>query len=316
MSVSTRAYHVIILGTLIFLFDGCRPTPPPPGTTFRDCARCPEMIVIPTGSFVMGSPKSEAGRYDNEGPQHIVRIQYPFAVSKYEVTRGQFGAYARETGNSAWGTNCFYWNGEEGDIKNDDPNVNWQNPGFSQEDNHPVVCVSWVDARAYARWVSRITGKDYRLLSEAEWEYASRAGTTSARPWDENPDQACSHANIVDLSFERVVPPGRGKEWKSNASKCDDRNAYTAPVGTFRPNGFGLYDTIGNVWEWTEDCLNDSYIGAPDDGSAWLTGNCGVHITRGGGWPANSNVSRFAQRLPAPMGIRSKDLGFRLVRIL
>jgi formylglycine-generating enzyme required for sulfatase activity len=287
-----------------------------PGTTIRDCPDCPEMVVLRSGSFMMGSPESETGRDKDEGPQHTVTIARPFAAGKYEVTRGQFAAFARETGYVSKGINCLYWDGVEGKAKNDDPNRDWRDPGFSQTDNHPVVCVSWDDAKAYAAWLSRKTGKNYRLLSEAEWEYAARAGTAWARPWGEDPNLGCGFANIRDRTFVRDVPAGKGKKWTENYQQCDDRYAYTAPVGNYRPNNFGLYDMIGNAWEWVEDWWNDSYIGAPADGKPWLTGDSARRVERGGCWDRGLRNARSAVRHRGATGYRNGGLGFRLARTL
>ena len=250
----------------------------------RECDVCPEMVVVPPGSFTMGSPQSETGRDADESPQHTVTIPRAFAVGKFEITRGQFAAFVTETGYESQGGNCYYWSPNESKLVNDDPGKSWRSPGFSQtNDEHPVVCVSWNDAKAYVAWISRKSGKAYRLLSEAEWEYAARAGSNTARPWGDSASQACAHANVRDLSFVRIVPPGQGKQWPMDSvHDCDDGVGYTARVGSYRANAFGLYDMIGNVWEWTEDCWNESYAGAPADGSAWLTGECSRRVERGG----------------------------------
>ncbi len=239
---------------------------PAVGTAFRECTDCPEMVVLPAGSFTMGSPGHEAGRDEDEGPQRVVTVARPFALGRYEVTRGQFAAFVAASGYQSQGGNCWYWNGDEGKFKNDDASLSWRNPGYAQNDGHPVVCVSWTDAKAYVDWLASRTGKAYRLPGEAEWEYAARAASNTARPWGDDPNQACSHANVADQTFVRVVPVPEGKKWV-NQHECDDGSAYTANVGSYRANRFGLYDMIGNVWEWTADCWNTSYTAAPSDGS-------------------------------------------------
>ena len=201
------------------------------GETFRDCATCPEMVVLPTGKFTMGSPEEEEGRYDDEGPQRQVTIPRPFAVGKYEVTVGQYTDFVREMRYKT--ANCYY-----------PENQSWDNPGFDQTNNHPVVCVSWDDASAYTDWLSVKTGHQYRLLTESEWEYAARAGTTTAYHF--------------------------GRKILDNMAQYD--SAGTAKVGIFHANAFGLYDMHGNVWEWVEDCWHDDYTNAPTNGSAWLSG--------------------------------------------
>jgi len=284
-----------------------------PGTVFRDCPDCPEMVVVPAGSFVMGSPESEAGRDKDEGPQHTVTIARSFAVGRYEVTRGQFTRFVAVSGYQSQGGNCWYWDGGEGKGKNDDPNRNWRQPGFPQNDEHPVVCVSWTDAKAYADWLTKKTGNSYRLLSEAEWEYAARAGTSTARPWGEEPSLACRYANVGDLARNRVVSPGANKHW-ALFHDCDDGSAYTASVGSYQGNAFGLYDMIGNVWEWTEDCYNDSYTGAPTDGTAWVSADCARRVDRGASWHLNLRVARSAKRHGGAAGNRYSIVGFRIAR--
>lgn len=285
---------------------------PAPGTAFRDCPECPEMVVIPAGSFVMGSPETETGRDKDETPQHNVAIGYSFAVGRYEVTRAQYAQFLREAGHAPAPGNCWYWDGDEGKAKNDDPSRSWTNPGFPQEDSHPAVCVSWEDAKAYVAWLSRKTGKNYRLLTEAEWEYSARAGSSAARPWGEDRNQACIYANVGDLARTRIVPPGKGRRW-AQFHDCDDRYGYTAPVGSYTVNRFGLYDMIGNVWEWTEDCWNESYAGAPADGSAWRTGDCARRVARGGSWYVDPRYARSANRAWDSAGGRV-GIGFRLAR--
>ena len=270
------------------------------GRVFRDCEGCPELVVVPSGKFKMGSPASEKGRGKNEGPTHLVTIGYRFAVGVREVTRGEFGRFVSAT-NRVMGKSCWTWEGEW----RKGSGVGWRNPGFSQEDDHPVVCVSWNDAKAYVRWLSKQTGKRYRLLSEAEWEYVARAGTTTSRYWGPRSSDQCRHANGADASasFGKRV-------------KCDDGYAQTAPVGSFEANGFGLRDVLGNVWEWVEDCWNPGYRGAPLNGGAWERGDCDRRVFRGGSWSNEPGVVRSAFRVRYRTGFRSNVLGFRVARAL
>jgi formylglycine-generating enzyme required for sulfatase activity len=274
------------------------------GGIFRDCPDCPELVVIPAGHFIMGSPSGETGRQANEGPQHEVNVG-GFALSKTEVTRGQFAAFVNDTGYST-GYNCRTF---EGGINKDRSGRDWRNPGYSQEDNHPVVCVNWQDAHAYAQWLSRKTDRIYRLPTEAEWEYAARAGTVTAHYWGETSSQACVYANVMDSSgksqFEGVP---------LEVHNCTDGYAYTSPVASFTENAFGLYDMIGNVWEWVEDCWNDNYSGAPTDGAAWMGGSCSERVQRGNSWQHKISSTRTAYRLRNPAAMRDDDVGFRLVR--
>ncbi len=274
---------------------------------FRDCPDCPEMVEIPAGSFEMGSPASEAGRFDSEGPQHRVSVN-SFAAGKFEVTRGQFAAFVNATGYNA-GSECYTFEGGRSEKRS---GRNWQNPGYAQTENHPVVCVSWDDAKAYIAWLSQKTNKSYRLLSEAEWEYAARAGSSTARYWGASPDTACAYANVMDAAGKSQVP---GISWEVH--NCNDGSAYTAAVGSYKPNAFGLYDMIGNVWEWTEDCWNRSYAGAPSDGAAWTTGECSVgRVLRGGSWYFIPRYARLATRDWFVPSSRNINYGFRLARML
>ena len=242
------------------------------GETFRECPSCPEMVVVPAGSFMMGSPSHEEGRYGNEGPAHRVTISEPFAAGVYEVTFAEWDACAS-------GGGC-------GGHRPDDE-------GWGRG-NRPVINVSWKDAQAYADWLSRKTGAEYRLLSEAEWEYAARAGTTTRFHWGD--DVGRNRANCY----------------------CGDSWDTTAPVGSFAANGWGLHDMHGNVWEWVEDCWNESYAGAPSDGNAWESGNCDRRVLRGGSWYSD-DVERFlrsANRSRSETGFRRKYDGFRVARTL
>ncbi len=275
------------------------------GQSFRDCEGCREMVVVPAGRFLMGSPASESGRDDDEGPRHLVTIANPFAVGKYEVTRTEFGRFARATGQQMNG--CFYWDGKQVSL---DIAGNWENPGFPQRANEPALCVSWEDAQAYVRWLSQQSGKTYRLLSEAQWEYAARAGSDEARFWGSGTDRACQFANVYDAT-------GKAKHnFRYENFGCDDGYAVTAPVGSFKPNAFGLYDMLGNVSEWVEVCWNDSYASAPADGRVWATGDCSRRVGRGGSWSYEPAAVRSANRGGFGPSGRSNSQGFRVARTL
>ena len=244
-----------------------------PGDSFRECAKdCPEMVVVPAGEFMMGSPADESDHYDNEGPLHKVTIARPLAVSKFEVTFEQWDACV------AFGT-CAH--------------VPDSNLGRGRQ---PVINVNWDHAQQYVAWLSKMTGRPYRLLSEAEWEYAARAGTTTAYSWGD--DFGKNNANCN----------GCGSEWDSRR---------TAPVGSFAPNQFGLYDMQGNVWEWVEDCLHANYEGAPNDGSAWIAqGDCNNRVIRGGSWVGYPVGLRSALRFWFTADDHGIDVGFRVARPL
>ncbi len=278
--------------------------PTRPGETFRDCPECPEMVVIPAGSFMMGSQVGEQGRYGWEDP-HWVTIPRGFALGKYEVTRGEFAAFVRDTGYDP-GV-CRVYDGKEW---KDDNSTDWRDPKFSQSERHPVVCVSWDDAKAYLRWLARKTGQAYRLPSESEWEYAARAGTTTARYWGESADRACGYGNVYD----RTGKSENGFTWAHH--DCRDGYAKTAPVGSFLANDFGLHDMLGNVWEWIEDCYEKSYDLAPRDGSAWAGGKCESRVTRGGSWFNFPRSVRAANRYWDATVYRYNAAGFRIARTL
>ncbi|HKC16441.1 MAG TPA: formylglycine-generating enzyme family protein [Steroidobacteraceae bacterium] len=280
--------------------------------SFRDCADlCPEMIPLPPGRFQMGSPPSDThqGSDGEERPRHQVEIAYPFAIGRYEITRAEFSAFAQETKLADPGGCNVHVPPRWPTIRG----LSWHNTGFAQTDRHPVVCVSWEEARDYTRWLSRKTGHDYRLLSESEWEYSARAGASGQAHWGDRPTDDCRYANGVDkqlafrfpqLTWDDVIP-------------CDDGFVYTAPVGSFKPNAFGLYDMMGNAFEWVADCWSENYLGAPADGSARSTGNCESRVNRGGSWTSNPTGLRAAHRGNDDARVtRVVDLGFRVARAL
>jgi formylglycine-generating enzyme required for sulfatase activity len=236
----------------------------------------PEMVVIPAGEFMMGSPEDEPGRFDDEGPQHKVVIAHPFAVGKYAVTFDEWDAYVNDTGG--------YRPDDEG----------WG------RGRRPVINVNWEDAQSYVKWLRERTGKDYRLLSEAEWEYAARAGTTTPFWWGASIslDQANYNGNYT------YADGGQKGEYRQK----------TVPVDSFKPNPWGLYQVHGNVWEWTEDCWNDNYNGASTDGSPRRAGNCSRHVLRGGSWVNYPSWLRAAYR--SGWYVRLYFAGFRLARTL
>jgi len=277
---------------------------PKAGRVFRDCDVCPEMVVIPPGSFMMGSPPSEENRGDDEGPVHQVNIAYSFAVGVHEVTRGEYSHFVSATGYQPGPCQVL----DQGEMK-DKPGSGWQQPGFPQSDSHPVVCVSWDGAHAYIRWLSRKTGESYRLLSESEWEYAARAGTTTARYWGESESGQCRYANGADMTAKRQYD-------KWTVVSCEDGFAQTSPAAHYEANAFGLYDVLGNVWEWTQDCWNDNYQGAPNDGGAWQSGDCSRRVLRGGSWYVAPGDLRSAYRSGVTAGLRLNVSGFRVARTL
>ena len=282
-----------------------------PKDSFKECDTCPEMVVVPPGSFTMGSPQSETDRQDDEGPQHLVGFKRQFAVGKFEVTIDQFAAFTKETGYDA-GSKC--WTLEDGTTE-ERIGRSWRNPGYAQDASHPAACLNWNDAKAYLGWLAKKTGKDYRLLTEAEWEYATRARTTpgSAPRYFFGDDETlmCGYGNGADQTAKKIFPVSAVPFFP-----CSDGYAYTSPVGSFMPNGFGLYDMHGNVGEWTEDCYNDNYEGASVDGSAWTSGACDRRVVRGGDWALDPGSLRAAMRDSYATDLRNHEDGFRVARTL
>lgn len=270
-----------------------------------DCSECPEMRVVPAGQQTLGSPPAELGRHATEGPQHRVTLARPLAVGRHEVTRGEYRRFVQETGRASNG--CHLWMGNAMAF---DPARSWREPGYPQTDDHPVVCVDWQDIQAYAAWLSAKTGHHYRPLSEAEWEFAARAGTRTAYFWGNNTDLACRHANVWDQGVKAVFPQAR------EMLNCSDGFVYSAPVGSFLPNALGLHDMAGNVWEWTADCWNPSHAGAPPDGQARTTGDCDLRVVRGGSWTFYAPLPRSALRVRHSVVVPAHHVGFRLARPL
>lgn len=254
------------------------------GDSFRDQlsggGQGPEMVVIPSGSFTMGSPANETGRHDDEIPQRSVRVDYQLSIGKYEVTWAEWEACVTDGG-------C-----EDNSNKKYSSAKSAGDAGFGRG-NRPVINVDWNDAQAYVRWLTDSTGETYRLLSEAEWEYAARAG--SADRWSFGDDES----DLVSYGW-----------YDSNS------NSRTQPVGTKNANAFGLHDMQGNVYEWTQDCWNSSYSGAPRDGSVWESRDCSRRVLRGGSWYSISGNLRSAERYRRNASYRNYGVGFRVARTL
>jgi formylglycine-generating enzyme required for sulfatase activity len=213
-----------------------------------------KLVRIAPGKFMMGSPKDEEGRYDWEGPQHEVTISKAFYLGKYAVTRGQFRRFVEAEGyqtEAEKDDGGYGFNEDTGEFEGRDKKYSWKNPGFTQTDDHPVVNVTWNDAKAYCRWLSRKETADYGLPTEAEREFASRAGTTSRWSFGNNEADLKNNANIADASLKAKYNDA------SRAASWDDGYAFTAPVGKFKPNRWGPHDMHGNVWEWCGDWYGD-----------------------------------------------------------
>jgi formylglycine-generating enzyme required for sulfatase activity/class 3 adenylate cyclase len=281
-----------------------------PKMTFSDCGSCPEMVVVPAGEFVMGSNKDdiEAGvAVGNEGPQRRVAINRHLAVSRFEVTRDQFEAFVSASGHKI-GDKCWTLEGNEPEER---AGRSFRNPGYAQTGTHPAVCVSWGDTKAYVEWLSKTSGKLYRLLSEPEWEYIARAGTTARYHFGNDEADLCKFANGADQSARSARLPA---SW--DYLRCTDGHIYTAVVGSFKANDFGVFDALGNVWEWVEDCYAEDLSTTPADGSARSTGDCRSRAVRGGSWSGTARTLRAAIRSKATAEDRYDDVGFRVARAL
>ena len=281
-----------------------------PTDAFKECENCPEMVMVPAGEVLMGS---NTGDIDsglaaaNEGPQHRAVVKQPIAIGRFEVTRDQFAAFVKSSGYEV-SERCFT-------LENNQPqeraNRSYLNPGFIQNGDHPAVCISWVDAKAYVQWLAQKTGKPYRLLSEAEFEYVARAGSASRFGVGDNPAELCKFANGADRTAKTAgLPPDVAY------LNCSDGFPFTAPVGSFAPNAFGLYDVIGNVWEWTEDCFYGDYLTASADSAARNETACTSRTVRGGDWFSTQASLRPAARAKASVDAHYDDIGFRVARTL
>jgi formylglycine-generating enzyme required for sulfatase activity len=290
--------------------------PPPPGTVLKDCDDCPELVVVPAGRFAMGSPDSELGRDKDEGPQRTVEVS-SFAVGRYAITRDQFDEFVKATGG-LYADGCYVESAKETwDLHAE---LSFRSPGFPQDGRHPAVCVSWEDAQAYVKWLSARTGKSYRLLTEAEREYVTRAGKSLPYWWGATvrPDQAnyfqgqpaanangASKARVASTAVSKVPPP-----------QITPASTGTVPVNLYQPNPWGLFQVHGNVAEWVEDCWNANYEGAPLNASAVRTGDCSRHVLRGGGWSFSAQEIRSAFRDLSIRDRRYVHVGFRVARDL
>jgi len=289
--------------------DAPSPAPQPvarsdDGNTIRDCADCPQLVVIPAGHFFMGSDPRKSKPQETidarEGPLHRVAVR-SFAAGRYAVTKAEFAAFVQATQyktEAETSGGCFAWAVNRWESNRD---FNWRAPGFAQGDDHPVVCISWNDAQAYVRWLSQVSHHSYRLLSEAEREYATRAGSTTTFWWGDS--LSGDRAN-----YDRTAADYRG-------SQRGEGPRATVPVNSFFANAFGLYNVHGNVWEWVQDCQHDTYAGAPADGSPWVAKcNSDKRVLRGGAWVGDPAGLRSASRNWFTPDFRFNASGLRVAR--
>lgn len=293
-----------------------------PGETFKDCAECQTMVVIPAGKFKIGSTPEERAREgvpaafgDHEGPVRDITIAKPFAIATTETTRGQWAQFVKETQRpiptecATYNPNEDAWGGIKGNV------ANWQKPGFDQTDDHPAVCVGYQDATDYAAWLSKKTGQHYRLASEAEWEYAARAGTATARPWGDSVTPICTKAHIMTSATFAAIK--NADSWTDELI-CSSDKSWTMPVASFDPNPWGVYDMLGNVWEWVADCAAHDHSTLPADGSPQNQGgDCNKRLTKGGAFHSRVWLARPGTRGEGQSGTnRPVASGIRVVRDL
>lgn len=279
-------------------------------------ADAPAMLRIEPGTFTMGHSDGEA----DEGPPQTVTLR-PFAIAETEVTSGQFAAYVQATGAKIGGGCNVY---EQGKLVTK-PELSWTNPGYPQTDDHPVVCISPREMQAYADWLAQTTGRKFRLLTEAEWEYVARHRSKGDEPWA-SPDKACAIANLLDRDTAKaeagkIVPaaaaePASETGARPRVAPCSDGFVHTAPVGKLAAHPLGVYDIIGNVWETVADCYTDTLANVPADGGAVQREGCGKFVVRGGAWVVGPNVVRFMQRGTLDADARKFSIGFRLAETL
>lgn len=284
-----KTFATLALGALLagLLPGTAQATEPQPGKVFKDCKDCPEMVVLPAGKFIMGTPDDEVGREPDEGPMHEVTFAKPFAMSRFQITAAEWDSYIRQTGVKI----------PDGDTRPGRECIA-SKPRYSQGPRQPAVCMNFPEVQAYVAWLSKKTGHQYQMVSEAQREYAARAGSTGPFPF----------------------PFDEGKEYSiakhANTYGPADGYSYTSPVGSYPANAFGMYDMHGNVYEWIADCEHPNYVGAPTDGNAWVEPGCESLQLRGNDWGEAPVFSRSGNRNNIYPQTRGDWIGFRVVRVL
>lgn len=319
ITTAAAAILIALLAAVIFIAPpvSTRGLPSPAVATskpygpgiFRDCPSCPEMVALPAGRFMMGSPADDPVRSRVEGLPRRVEIPKPFAIGRFEVTISQYEMFVTETGLDV-GNSCRIinkYNGDSNTVGLTDPVTSFRRPSYEATADHPVGCISLHQAQAFVGWLRRRTGKPYRLPNEAEWEYAARAGSTTVYSFGDDVTQLCDYGRFADLSTP--FP------WK-NACRIE---AVYGPLkaGSLRPNPWGLFDMHGNVWEWMEDCWTANPTELPTDGSALMRPEgCEMGVLRGGSWASGSTRLRSAMRLPLLTSSQHENMGFRVALTL
>ena len=283
----------------------------------RDCVHCPEMVVIPAGTALLGASTDDKFRNADELPERTFTIREAFAVSRYEITRDQYEAFVRAT-NRPVGGDCLTDRRKRGDWQYDAATT-FRDPGFVQEGDHPVACVNWDEAQAYVAWLNTQTKGGYRLLTEVEWEYVARGGATQnlAYPWGNDEAKGCPFANVFDRTALQTYTGVDTSGYKVfDPMNCADGRLNTAPVGSLQPNGFGVFDIIGNVQEWVEDCYSATRDRLSESGAPAAESNCARRLVKGGSWGTLAHNVRIAERIPYPATHRDDSIGIRVARTL
>lgn len=283
----------------------------------RDCEHCPEMVVIPAGTALLGASAEDKFGNADELPERTFVIRQPFAVSRYEVTRDQYEAFVRAT-NRPVGGDCLTDRRKRGDWQYDTATT-FRDPGFVQPGDHPVACVNWDEAQAYIAWLNTQTGDAYRLLTEVEWEYVARSGWTQNMiyPWGNNPAKGCPFANVFDRTTLQTYAGVDTSGYKVfDPMDCADGWLNTSPVGSLQPNAFGVYDMIGNVAEWVEDCYSATRDRLSESGAPPAESSCARRMVKGGSWGTLAHNVRIAERIPYPGTHRDDSIGIRVARTL
>lgn len=306
----------LLSGLLLATLSGCTSTAG--RGIVRDCAHCPDMVIVPGGIAVLGAAPADRFSNPDELPERRFAVREPFAVSRYEITRDQYEAFVRATQRAVHG-GCLTDRVDRG-IWTVDADTDFRDPGFPQTGDHPVACVSWNEARAYVDWLNTQTDGGYRLLTEVEWEYVARGGASRnlAYPWGNDADGGCRFANGMDRTAMATYAGMDTSGYKVfDPLACTDGWLNTAPVGSLAANGPGVYDIIGNVAEWVEDCHVPSHDALPESGAPpTVAGTCTHRIAKGGSWGTLAHNLRTAERVQYPPTHRDDSIGIRVARTL
>ncbi len=310
IATMNRALFLLVIG-----LSGCASWEAYP--VVRDCEHCPEMVVIPAGTAVLGAGADDKFRNADELPERTFTVRAPFLVSRYEITLEQYEAFVRAT-NRPVGGDCLTDRRKRGDWQYDAATT-FRDPGFKQGSDHPVACVNWDEAQAYVAWLNTQSSGGYRLLTEVEWEYVARGGAKQnfAYPWGNDPARGCSAANAFDRTalqtYKRIDTSGY-KVY--DPMDCSDGWLNTSPVGSLKPNAFGVHDIIGNVAEWVEDCYSATRATLSESGAPPVQATCAKRLVKGGSWGSLAHNVRIAERLPYAGTHRDDSIGIRVAKTL